>query len=106
MKDRVLRRARQQWLICEEVLSQDISRVSGEDVHLVPLQILASDVQEYYRRNLRRRFTNDRECSLPVWLRFSSACELRIECLSTLSVRCFAALFSDCWSTSSAVWTS
>ena len=62
MKDRVLRRARQQWLICEEVLSQDISRVSGEDVHLVPLQILASDVQEYYRRNLRRRFTNDREC--------------------------------------------
>ena len=32
MKDRVLRRARQQWLICEEVLSQDISRVSGEDV--------------------------------------------------------------------------
>ena len=34
MKGRVLRRAGQQWLTREEVLSQDISRVSGEDVHL------------------------------------------------------------------------
>jgi hypothetical protein len=42
MKGRVLRRAGQLWLAREEVLSQAISRVSGEDVHLVPLQNLAS----------------------------------------------------------------
>ena len=44
MKDRVLRRAGQLWLAREEVLSQDISRVSGEDVHLIPLLFLVRNL--------------------------------------------------------------